>query len=222
MDKMTRIKNKYFIDFKLPKTEITININAIKKIMLHTIEFSNPTKSNWRWKEVMGILGGKIKDENNIYVNDSFAITHGNHYSVQYNKKNYIIATQINDLLFKKNEFFVGWYHSHPGLGFFYSHTDIINHLGYQDVNPHAIGIVFDHKGYDRERKFFEIYKLRYSNYGYISYESVPYIIESVSKKDEIKTLKKIYDEILFYWKIGLVESAEKTIKKWLKEFKKM
>ena len=47
--------------------------------------------------------------------------------------------------LYEHNEFFVGWYHSHPGLGFFYSDTDILNHIGYQDGNPLAIGLVFDH-----------------------------------------------------------------------------
>nr|MDO8113322.1 hypothetical protein [Candidatus Sigynarchaeota archaeon] len=41
--------------------------------------------------------------------------------------------------------FIVGWYHSHPGLDFFLSPTDVSNHLGFQGPNPYSIAIVFDH-----------------------------------------------------------------------------
>ncbi len=194
---------------------------AIKKIMLHSIEFSNPMKSRWRWKEVIGLLGGKLDKNGQVIVTDSFPITHGSKYHVQFHNKNYILASIINDNLSERNEFFVGWYHSHPGLGFFYSETDIINHLGYQDVNPKAIGLVFDHEGYNKHGHFFEVYNLDYSKYGVSGYHEVPYSIKGISKKREHSELKRMFDRILFYWKINFVESAEKSLKKWLKTQKK-
>ena len=206
--------------FTLPTTEIIINSRAIKKIMLHAIEFSNPNSSKLRWKEVIGILGGKIED-GIVKVTNSFPITHGSHYYVTFKKKNYIMSAIINSILSEKGEFFVGWYHSHPGIGFFYSETDIINHIGYQDVNPRAIGLVFDHEGYKKRKKFFEIYTLNFTRLGKISYSDVNYEIEDISKNKEIEKLKEIYDRLLFYWKLNFVESGEKTVKKWLKNVEK-
>ena len=39
----------------------------------------------------------------------------------------------------------VGWFHSHPGLGVFFSYIDLINQLGFQQNNSEFIGLVFDH-----------------------------------------------------------------------------
>ncbi|MBD3230395.1 MAG: hypothetical protein GF329_19605 [Candidatus Lokiarchaeota archaeon] len=195
------------------KPEIIFKPLAVKKIMLHAIEYANPSKSKWRWKEVMGLLGGKIEDHK-VIITDSFAITHGSHFHVSYNDKNYVIAAEINSLLYNqgKDEFFTGWYHSHPGLGFFYSDTDILNHLGYQDVNPYAIGLVFDPEGYSRQKKFFTIYTLNLSSFGVLGYREVDYRIQGIPKKKEIEKLKSMFDLILFYWKINYVESAERTV----------
>ncbi|TFF89230.1 MAG: hypothetical protein EU549_01330 [Promethearchaeota archaeon] len=186
---------------------------AIKKIMLHAIEYSNPNRSKWHWREVMGLLGGKIEGYK-VIITDSFAITHGSHFHVSYNDKNYIVAAKINSLLYDEGngEFFTGWYHTHPGLGFFYSDTDIINHLGYQDVNPYAIGIVFDHEGYRRQQKFFAVYTLNIASFGVVGYQEIDYKIQGIPKNKEIDKLKEIFDRILFYWNIDFVESAEKTV----------
>jgi len=191
------------------------HLKSIKKIMLHTIQYSNPYLSKWRWKEVIGILGGKVI-KNNIIVTDSFAINHGGHYEVKFNNKNYILAAEINSKLYEHNEFFVGWYHSHPGLGFFYSDTDILNHIGYQDGNPLAIGLVFDHTQFNKNGKFFEVYTLNYSRHGIAGYRTVKYNILGIPKSRETIELKRIYDKILFYWRNRIVESAEKSVKKWI------
>ncbi|MHA1269138.1 MAG: Mov34/MPN/PAD-1 family protein [Candidatus Helarchaeota archaeon] len=202
------------------KPEVVLSLKAIKKIMLHVIEYSNSSKKRWQWKEVIGLLGGKIGTKNKVYVSNSYAINHGSKYHVGYQKQNYISAAIINDILSSRDEFFVGWYHSHPGIGFFYSETDVINHIGYQDVNPQAIGLVFDHEGYKKSKKFFEIYNLNYSLSGAIGYDEIDYVIKEIPKDKELEILKEIYDRIFFYWRINLVESAEKSVKKWIQHVK--
>lgn len=202
--------------FSLPETEVIICPIAIKKIMLHAIEFSNPNGHKFNWKEIIGLLAGKILD-NKVIVTDSYAMDHGSSMDVKYRNDSYVKAAIVNSLLANKGEFFAGWYHSHPGLGFFYSATDIINHLGYQDVNPKAIGLVFDHEGIIKRNKFFEIYTLNYEESEISGYRELDYEIKGISRKKELSTLKEYYERLLFYWNINFVESAEKTVKDWLK-----
>ena len=44
-----------------------------------------------------------------------------------------------------KTDFIIGWFHTHPGFGFFYSPIDCMTQLGYQIPNPYAVGLIFDH-----------------------------------------------------------------------------
>jgi len=147
-------------------------------------------------------------------------MTHGSGIYVEFRKEHYILAAEVNDLIYKQKEFFVGWYHSHPGLGFFLSGTDVLTQLGFQDVNPLAIAIVFDHKELEREKKAFEIFRLA-STWGSSSYYPVEYELKGLNKMTEVEFLEKIYYKIthsLYTHQIRKVElTAKKNVKKWLK-----
>ncbi|MHA1819657.1 MAG: Mov34/MPN/PAD-1 family protein [Promethearchaeota archaeon] len=107
-----------------------------------------PVKS---WREVYGVLVGTLDNENNVIVNTAIPIVAGTGAGVEYEAKHYVDTAAIDEKIYLKNlklnkkEFFVGWWHTHPGFGFFFSETDTLTHLGYQEANPYAIGIIYDH-----------------------------------------------------------------------------
>ncbi|GAH02007.1 unnamed protein product, partial [marine sediment metagenome] len=65
----------------------------------------------------------------------------------QLDERHYGFIESIENKLYEENLgcFIVGWFHSHPGLGLFYSYVDLINHIGFQGKNKDACGLVFDH-----------------------------------------------------------------------------
>ena len=87
----------------------------------------------------------------------------------------------------------VGWFHSHPGLGLFYSFIDIKNQIGFQGPNIHSVGLVFDHTyliGENRKPNHpgFEIYRLNDPNMDIgdpkfdTNYHNVEYEIEGLNE----------------------------------------
>ena len=128
------------------KKDVIIELSAIQKMLFHVYEFGNFEDPIKKWKEVYGLLIGKVT-ENGLVILDAAPITHGTARGVEFKNKDYIFAAKINDMLINnhKDEFFVGWYHSHPAIGLFLSGVDLKNQLGYQMVNDVAVAIVFDH-----------------------------------------------------------------------------
>ena len=43
-------------------------------------------------------------------------------------------------------KYIMGWYHSHPGIKVMLSQDDVRTQLSWQEQNPHAIALVFNHK----------------------------------------------------------------------------
>jgi hypothetical protein len=87
--------------------------------------------------------------------------------------------------------FSCGWYHSHPGLGIFFSGTDINNQLGWQTPNPSAIGIVFDHTHLENPGDLgFRTFRLDDPSKG------------SRSDYHEVETIVEAPDNVEYYFKI--------------------
>ncbi len=42
------------------------------------------------------------------------------------------------------NQIAVGWYHSHPGFGCWFSGTDVETQMSYEKMHPRAVGVVVD------------------------------------------------------------------------------
>ncbi|MHA1379967.1 MAG: hypothetical protein ACTSRG_16475 [Candidatus Helarchaeota archaeon] len=198
--------------------KVIIEKLALENALSHVAEYGNFRMPRRKWKEVYGLLIGKIKKDK-LYVRNAFPMTHGSEIYVEFQNEHYILAAEVNNVIVKNKDFFVGWYHSHPGLGFFLSGTDVLTQLGFQDVNPMAIAIVFDHKELEKEKKAFKIFRLS-NTWGGTSYYTVDYELRGLKGLTEIEFLENIYYRIthsLHTHKIRKVEkNAKKDILNWL------
>ncbi|MBD3197680.1 MAG: hypothetical protein GF317_21690 [Candidatus Lokiarchaeota archaeon] len=183
---------------------VLIKAEAYKTIILYASRYANKSISPEDWKEIYGILIGYSDDEF-VYVEEAEALTFGHSTDVQLDQRHYGFIQEIEDKLYemKNNRFIVGWFHSHPGLGLFFSYIDLINQLGFQGQNNDAIGLVFDHTllGKKKQEKVegtahtitkyetgFEIYRLNDVNKDVnapdydTNYHNVDYIIDGLNK----------------------------------------
>ncbi|MBD3215379.1 MAG: hypothetical protein GF311_22410 [Candidatus Lokiarchaeota archaeon] len=133
---------------------VVINVEAYKTIILYASRYANKSIPAEEWKEIYGLLIG-YTDDDFVYVENAEALTFGHSTDVQLDERHYGFIQEIEDKLEgeKNNRYIVGWFHSHPGLGLFFSYIDLINQLGFQGANPDAIGLVFDHTLLGKKKK---------------------------------------------------------------------
>jgi len=183
---------------------VLIKAEAYKTIILYASRYANKSIPNEEWKEIYGILVG-YSDEDYVYVERAEGLTFGHATDVQLDERHYVFIDDIQQKLDKeeKNYYIIGWFHSHPGLGLFFSYIDIINQLGFQAKNPDFCGLVFDHTLLGKKKKEkvegtshtitkydtgFEIYRISDVNLDVNSpqfdnnYHKVDYIIDGLNK----------------------------------------
>ncbi|MFX1573457.1 MAG: hypothetical protein ACFFB0_11960 [Promethearchaeota archaeon] len=141
-------KNKKLSLFKTP---VLLTLKAYRRIVGYAIRYANNNISSGKWREVYGILVGSIEANSEVVVKDAIPMVVGDRAGVKYESKQYVDMAQIDASVFersiqdKRKDFIIGWWHTHPGFGFFYSPIDHLTHLGYQIPNPFAVGLIFDH-----------------------------------------------------------------------------
>jgi proteasome lid subunit RPN8/RPN11/ParB-like chromosome segregation protein Spo0J len=144
--KILSARQSDFVD----KTTVTIKSIAYYKMLVHVLRFGNKARHRRQFREVMGMLIGRLEGEGevkNVIIEDTVPISHGGSIEVAFKPEDYVSFSYVDADYAEKDPplFTVGWYHSHPALKIFFSSTDIKNQLGWQTPNPSAIGIVFDH-----------------------------------------------------------------------------
>lgn len=95
--------------------------------------------------EVMGLMLGDFVDDYTIRVVDVFSMPQsGNSVSVE--AVDPVYQTEMKDMLKRtgRPEVVVGWYHSHPGFGCWFSGTDVNTQQSFEQLNPRAVGVVID------------------------------------------------------------------------------
>merc|ERR550517_1857583 len=95
--------------------------------------------------EVMGLMLGEFIDDYTIRVVDVFSMPQsGNSVSVE--AVDPVFQTKMLDMLKQtgRPEMVVGWYHSHPGFGCWFSGTDINTQQSFEQLNPRAVGVVVE------------------------------------------------------------------------------
>ncbi|MFX1256714.1 MAG: hypothetical protein ACFFAN_02560 [Promethearchaeota archaeon] len=171
--------------FKTNKPVI-IRAEAYKTIILYANRYSNESIRPKDWKEIYGILIG-YSNEDFVYVERAEALTYGHSTDVQLDAKHYVFIDEIQQKLDseEKGHYIVGWFHSHPGLGLFFSYIDLLNQLGFQQNNLDFCGLVFDHTllGKKKEEKI-------------ISEEGTEHIITKVDTGFEIFRITDINMDI--------------------------
>lgn len=196
----------------MQKEKILISKEAYERIVVYGSRYANNEQISKEWRETYGVLIGHLDEKNNTIVNTAIPIVAGSGAGVKYESRHYadtaIIDEQVYNRSLKENskEFFVGWWHTHPGFGFFFSETDTINHLGYQQANPYAIGIIYDHTQRRNVDPGIEVLRLEdplkgaMSPYTFVDFEleNNDEISDEIEKKlkDLLPILSEVHEEI--------------------------
>lgn len=157
-------KNKRIDPFKTP---VLLTQKAYERIVGYAIRYANKDQNPEKWREVYGILIGLIENNTKVIVKDAIPMVVGDRAGVKYENKQYVDMAQIDASVFErsiqddKTDFIIGWFHTHPGFGFFYSPIDCMTQLGYQIPNPYAVGLIFDHDKKESDLHFLGIAGLR-------------------------------------------------------------
>ncbi|MBN2154556.1 MAG: hypothetical protein JW776_00745 [Candidatus Lokiarchaeota archaeon] len=146
--------------------KVILSAEAYKTIILYSTRYANSSIPKEQWREIYGILIG-TSDENSVIIDRAEPMTYGESTDVELGPEHYGFISEIQDKLDSEgnNRYMVGWFHSHPGLGLFYSYVDIINQISFQAPNPDFVGLVFDHtflldKKKNPNHPGFDIYRL--------------------------------------------------------------
>src|SRR5271157_2826602 len=143
----------HVIPNKRDQLRVVVSERAYRRIVGYSFRYANAKIKSANWREVYGILVGFIDHSSNdiVRVADAIPMVVGERAGVKFEAKQYVDLASIDATVYAKTtqrglaEMICGWWHSHPGFGFFYSEVDTRTHLGYQMSNPHAVGLVFDH-----------------------------------------------------------------------------
>merc|ERR1719498_730853 len=95
--------------------------------------------------EVMGLMLGEFIDDYTVRVVDVFSMPQSGS-SVSVEAVDPVFQTKMLDMLKQtgRPEMVVGWYHSHPGFGYWFSGTDMNTQQSFEQLNPRAVGVVVD------------------------------------------------------------------------------
>ncbi len=150
---MSSDKTKAPENIKPVNTPVYLKDKAYLRMIGYAYRYSNENIDQENWKEVYGILIGNIKEKKKVVVDDAIPISVGGRSGIELDPIHYVDISQINTSMYKNeiegdgdfSDHIIGWWHTHPGFGFFFSKVDTITHLGYQGPNPYAVGLIFDH-----------------------------------------------------------------------------
>ena len=204
---------KYGIDPAI--TPVFLSYNAYKRIVGYAMRYGNNNLPQKTWREVYGILIGSIKENKEVIIKDAIPVMVGDRAYVEYKSKHYVDTAQFNTAIFERaiqddrEDFFVGWWHTHPGIGFIFSPRDIETQLFYQGVNPFAIALVFDHCQKESKSYYLGIAGIRLKNPDrgmFATYSnSIELKFEGTMEK-MVKNVDKIVKEINKNMKSVLIE----------------
>lgn len=134
-----------------PESPCIISMKAYRRIVGYALRYANNDMKPKNWREAYGILIGHIENDDICYITDAIPMIVGSRAGVKFETKQYADMAQIDESLYEKflneqnDDFIIGWWHTHPGFGWFFSMVDTATQLGYQGPNPYAIGLIYDH-----------------------------------------------------------------------------
>jgi len=144
---------------------VYLSWKAYKRMVGYALRYANKDMEQNEWREVYGVLIGNNEENKRVMIKDSIPIMAGSDIGFELEPIHYVDVSDINTNIFQQsiesnsNDFIVGWWHSHPGFGHFFSEIDIMNQIGYQVPNPFAVGLVFDHC--EKNEKFLGVKAMR-------------------------------------------------------------
>ena len=131
--------------------KVILNLEIYKTIIASTVRYANATIPEKDWAEVYGLLYGYVQNDNAI-ITAAVPFTHTQKVKrilkVEFSEQDYVDAAEIETEMMVEDppKYIMGWYHSHPGIKVMLSQDDVRTQLSWQEQNPHAIALVFNHK----------------------------------------------------------------------------
>ena len=186
-------------------TPVYLSYNAYKRIVGYAMRYGSNDLPQKAWREVYGILIGSIKENKEVIVKDAIPVMVGDRAYVEYKSKHYVDTAQFNTAIYEraiqddKEDFFVGWWHTHPGIGFIFSPRDIETQLFYQGVNPFAIAFVFDHCQKESKSYYLGVAGIRLKNPDrgmFATYSNSIELKFELTKEKMVKNVDKVVKEI--------------------------
>lgn len=195
----------------MEKGKVIITKEAFFKMITHVLRFAHEDLEES--VEVMGVCIGKQEGDNMKVIN-AIPITHGNKVEVGFSNEDYAAFAQVDEHYSEKGLYSIGWYHSHPGWGLFFSDTDKKNQLSYQsEQSPYGFGIVFDHTLMGQgENLGFDVYRLEDLSQGPNSnYVRVAYEVEAPKSLNYYNWVKKLVEDTQRKEPVLIQELKEKS-----------
>ncbi len=137
---------------------IEIPRDVYEKFLQFALENANPLGSSRNWRECIGLILGRISDDD-IIVTEIVPISSGSAVFVDITDYEQVFSL-ISFERIDEGEVIVGWAHTHPGLGLFFSGTDIETQLTYQKMHPKSFGLVLDPTKIKTDFSGFNIYRV--------------------------------------------------------------
>ncbi len=138
---------------------IQIPKHVYRKFLRFALENANPFENRRTWKECIGLVIGRIADESLVVVTDIIPISSGTSVFVDITDYEKVFSLISPDRI-DQGEVIVGWAHTHPGLGLFFSGTDIQTQLTYQKMHSQSFGLVLDPTQVSSHTPGFDIYRV--------------------------------------------------------------
>ena len=200
------------------KGEVILTRKLFEDLLLYGLSFANEKMPRAQFKEVMALLVGTTQKDN-VIISEVVPIVSGSDLEVVFQDEHYAKAAMIDSMAAERNEFIVGWYHTHPGIGLFLSPTDIINQLGYQSLNDKAIAIVFDHNQITPTHPGLTIFRLDDPSLGQAStFHAVRWRVKDASKEALVegislfeKFVANLHQLILKHRQISLLQLVKQV-----------
>jgi proteasome lid subunit RPN8/RPN11 len=164
---------------------IYIPKEVYRTFLQFALENANPLERSQNWRECIGLILGRINGED-VVITDIIPIGSGTSVFVDINDYEKVFSLISFDRI-DQGEVVVGWAHTHPGLGLFFSGTDIGTQLTYQSMHNLSFGLVLDPTKINSNSSGFNIYRVDFET-------SRPYTVD-YQFTDEINFLS-VYNQL--------------------------
>lgn len=180
------------------KSEGSVNIQyeAFRKMITHTLRFANESKEEDQ--QVLGLcIGEYFKENKNYIVKDVIPICHGDAVELGFSKEIHETIEEIKSQYSESTNSIIGWYHSHLGYGLYFSNSDKVNNLNFQNSeNPYGFGIVIEQTLLNEDQSFgVAVFRLKDFNKGSENdYIKVEFNIEPPNSMEFFKWVKELVE----------------------------
>ena len=177
---------------------ISIQYESFRKMLSHTLRFANESKEENQ--QVFGVcIGEYLQDKKGYIVKDAIPIGHGDAIELGWSQEIHESIDAVKSEYKDVSNVIIGWYHSHLGYGLYFSNSDKVNNLYFQNSeNPYGFGIVIEQTLLNEDPNFgVEAYRLKdYSKGAESEYMKIESKIDPPNSMQFFKWVQELVESI--------------------------